>query len=65
MMMNVYEEIPSVQQIHFVEIHLDRLLYVNFDLLENEKFLFDFFFCKCDCISGYKMLAERAFCEGK
>ncbi len=41
--MNVYEEILSVQQIHFVEIHLDRLLYVNFDLLENEKFLFDFF----------------------
>jgi hypothetical protein len=23
-----------------------------------------FFFLKCDCISGYKMSNERAFCEG-
>ena len=23
------------------------------------------FYFKCDCISGYQMLAERAFCEGK
>jgi hypothetical protein len=61
MMMNVYEEIQFVQQIHFVGIHQDHMLYVNIYLLNNK---FDVCF-QCDCISGYKMLAERAFCEGK
>jgi len=66
MMMNVYEVIRFVQQIHFVGIHLDHILYVYFyGLFLKKNFVSFVFFLKCDCISGYKMLAERTFCEGK
>jgi hypothetical protein len=59
--MNVQEEVQSVRQIHFVVIPQDHMLYVNCYVLK-EKMIFSFL--KCDCISGYKMLNERTFCEG-
>jgi hypothetical protein len=38
--MNVYEEILFVQQIHYVVILQDHILYVNFNLLQKTKNLF-------------------------